>query len=71
MSKAGEQWYLVPEIEIRIPESWINVIRYCQEQLPFGDIRIRIVNGAPTELLESHPRVRFDRSATIPNSPII
>ena len=68
MPKAKEQWYLVPEIEVRIPESWINVIRYCQEQLPFGDIRIRIVNGAPTELLESCPRVRFDRPTTIPNS---
>ena len=61
MPKIEEKWYLVPDIEIRIPESWINVVRYCQEELPFGDIKIRIVNGAPTELVESRPRIRFDR----------
>ena len=66
--KTEEKWYLVPEIEVRIPESWINVVRYCQEQLPFGDIKIRIVNGAPTELLESRARVRFDRSTITPDN---
>ena len=66
MPKTEEKWYLVPDIEIRIPESWINVVRYCQEQIPFGDIKIRIVNGAPTELLESKPKIRFDQELSIP-----
>ena len=66
MPKTEEKWYLVPDIEIRIPESWINVVRYCQEQIPFGDIKIRIVNGAPTELLESKPKIRFDQELTLP-----
>ena len=70
MSKTEEKWYLVPDIEIRIHESWINLVRYCQEQIPFGDIKIRIVNGQPTELLESRPRVRFDKAPSIPMSEL-
>ena len=67
MPKTEEKWYLVPDIEIRIHESWINLVRYCQEQIPFGDIKIRIVNGQPTQLLEQKPTVRFDKRPTIPS----
>ena len=69
-TKNDEKWYLVPDIEVRIHESWINLVRYCQEQIPFGDIKIRIVNGQPTELLESRPRVRFDKLPSIPTSEL-
>ena len=61
-----ERYYMVPELEIRVHESWINLVRWCQEQMPFGDIKVRIVNGQPTELLEKIPRVRFDKQTTIP-----
>ena len=65
MPKNEEKWYLVPDVEIRIHESWINLVRYCQDQIPFGDIKIRIVNGQPTELLEAKAKVRFDKQPSI------
>jgi len=66
--KSEEKWYLVPDLEIRISESWINFIAYCQEKFPHGDITIRIVNAQPTDLLDQKPRVRFDKPSTIPTS---
>ena len=66
MSKTEEKWYVVPELEIRVHESWINLVHWCQEQMPYGDIKIRIVNGQPTELLEQKARVRFDKQVTVP-----
>ncbi len=67
MPKVEEKLYLVPELEIRISQSWINLISYCQEKFPYGDLTVRIVNAQPTDLLESRPRVRFDKVSTIPN----
>ena len=60
--------YLIPEIEIRVSESWIRLIRFCQVELPHGDLKVRIVNAQPTELLEAKRKVRFDREQTIPNN---
>ena len=67
MAKTEEKWYLVPDIEIRIHESWINLVRYCQDKFPYGDLTIRIVNAQPTDLLDQKPKVRFDKTPTIPN----
>jgi len=61
-----DRWYLVPELEVRVHESWINLVQYCRDQMPFGDIKIRIVNGQPTQLLEQKPSIRFDKQGTIP-----
>ena len=54
------------QIEIRVSESWIRLIRFCQVELPHGDLKVRIVNGQPTELLEAKRKVRFDKEETIP-----
>ena len=59
--------YLIPEIEIRVSPAWIRLIRYCQVELPHGDLKIRIVNAQPTDLLEVKPKVRFDREMSIPD----
>ena len=67
-SKSEEKWYLVPEIEVRVHESWINLVQYCRDQLPYGDIKLRIVNGQPTELLEQKAKIRFDKQPSIPNN---
>lgn len=61
-----EKWYVVPELEVRVHESWINLVNWCQTQMPYGDIEIRIVNGQPTERLSYHPKVRFDKKGSIP-----
>ena len=58
--------YLIPEIEIRVSPAWIRLIRYCQTEFPHGDLKIRIVNAQPTDLLEERRRIRFDKETTIP-----
>jgi hypothetical protein len=68
---AEEKVYIVPEINIRVSESWINLIYWCQTQCPHGDIEIKIVNGLPTDLVSWKPRIRFDKSNSIPSdSPL-
>ena len=67
-SKKDENWYLIPELEVRVHESWINLVQYCRDQIPFGDIKIRIVNGQPTELLEQKAKIRFDKQSSIPTN---
>ena len=56
-----EIWYIVPEIEVRVHESWIKLIQYCQETLPYGDIRIQISNALPTKRVKETPSIRFDK----------
>ena len=63
----SEVMYLVPELNIKISLAWVNLVHYCQTRIPFGDIRVRIVNANPTELLEEKPKIRFDKEPTIPN----
>ena len=65
-SKPEEKWYLVPEVEVRVHESWINLVVYCRDQMPFGDIKIKIVDGRPTTLLEQRPSIRFDKVQSVP-----
>lgn len=60
-SKREEIWYVVPEIEVRVHESWVNLIQYCQESLPYGDLRIEIANAQPTRKLKETPSIRFDK----------
>ena len=66
MSKNDEKVYLIPELEIRVHESWINLVSWCQTNAPYADIELRIVNGQPTELITCKPKVRFDKQASIP-----
>ncbi len=54
--------YLIPELNIRVSMSWLNLITFCQGSLPYGDISVKIVNGQPTELLDKKEKIRFDRS---------
>ena len=61
MAKPEEKWYLVPEIEVRVHESWINLVKYCQGNLWHGDLKIEIDNGQPGKRLEEIPSIRFDK----------
>lgn len=65
MPKTEEKWYLVPEIEVRVHESWINLVQYCQENIPFGDLTIKVANGQPTKRLKEVPSIRFDKQAAL------
>ena len=56
-----EIWYIVPEIEVRVHESWIKLMQYCQENLPYGEIKIQVSNAQPTRKLKETPNIRFDK----------
>ena len=65
MAKKEEFWYVVPEIEVRVHESWINLIKWCQENLPYGELKIQIANSQPTKRLKEIPSIRFDKQAPV------
>jgi len=56
------------ELEIRISQAWIRVIRFCQTEIPHGQLCIKIANGQPTDLVEEYTkrRIRFDKEETVP-----
>jgi len=47
--------------EVVVSPSWIRFIRFCKTKVPNGDIKIKIVNGEPTRLLEKKEDIRFDK----------
>ena len=60
--KNEETTYLVPELEVRISQSWVNLIKYCQESLPYGSMKIEVNNGQPGKKVKEKPSIRFDKS---------
>ncbi len=61
MVKKDEIWYVVPEVEVRIHSSWINLIQYCKDNIPYGSIRIQVSNSQPTKRSNETPSIRFDK----------
>jgi len=59
----------VPELEVRVSPSWIRFIRWCQVNVPYGQVCVKINNAEPGDLVPEHTkkRVRFDKEDTIPN----
>jgi len=59
---------LLPELEIRISPAWIRLIRFCQMNIPHGQVCIKISNAEPTDLVPEHTkrRIRFDKEESIP-----
>ena len=53
--------------ELRITHTWANFILYCRRYLKYGEIRVRIVNGEPTEPLDEKAKRRFDKPETLPD----
>lgn len=64
-SKTEERVFIVPELDVRVPESWVRLVRWCQVAFPNGDIKIKIVNSQPTKLLEYKPDIRFDKEPSV------
>jgi len=56
----SDNWYVVPELEVRIHSSWIELIRHCQIDMPYGDLKIKIANALPTKRVKETPKIRFD-----------
>ena len=55
--------YLVPEINISVSSAWVALVKYCQENLPYGDIKIEINNSQPGKRLKETPNIRFDKQS--------
>ena len=62
MSRTKETTYLVPEINITITSAWVNLITYCQANLPYGNLFIEINNGEPRRKVKEVPSIRFDKN---------
>jgi len=65
----NDEVYLVPELNIRIPISWIRLIRFVQTSLPHGQLCVKISNCEPTDLVKEHTveKIRFDKEESIPS----
>jgi len=68
MPKIEETTYLVPEINVTITQSWVALITYCQDNLPFGDLCVEISNGQPGKRVKETPSIRFDKSPRQPKN---
>ncbi len=64
MVTKAENFYIVPEIEVKIHGSWIDLIQYCQKTLSYGDLKIQISNTIPTKRIREVPNIRFDKQQT-------
>lgn len=67
-----KDFYEIPELEIRVSSSWIRFIRFCQVNIPHGQVCIKTANGNPTDLVPEYTkrRVRFDKEESIPTEII-
>ena len=55
------------QTEVKVTPAWIRLVRYCHSTMPHGDLKVKIVNGEPTKLLETKPDYRFDKPGMLPN----
>mgnify|MGYP001572494347 CR=1 FL=1 len=53
---------LLPEIEVRVSESWINFIQWCKINVPHGQVCFKINNGEPGDLVNDYTKVRINFS---------
>lgn len=65
MPKTEEITYLVPEVDATVSQAWVNLIQYCQENLPYGDLYIEINNGQPGKKVKEIPSIRFDHQPVV------
>ena len=56
---------LVPEVEVRISESWISLINWCKNNIPNGQVCFLINNGEPGKLVNKYTEanIRFDKKS--------
>lgn len=53
--------------DLIISDAWGRFVLFCKREAPYADVKIRLVGGEPTELLEVKKKVRFDKEPTIPS----
>lgn len=62
-----ERTYLIQSLSMRIPEPWIDLIRWCQEYFVSGKLGFRLINAIPTDLLQAKQNMNFSKPETIPS----
>jgi hypothetical protein len=71
--KPEKEEYEIPELQVRIPKSWIRLIVYCQRELADGQLCVKINNSEPGDLVSQYTekRIRFDREPRTGSESII
>ena len=65
--KSAKEFLSIEEMkELNINYAWANFIQYCRLKIPYGQIKVQIVNGFPTRMLDEKPDVRFDKPNSLP-----
>lgn len=54
-----------PQVEVRVSESWLTAIQFCQTIMPYGKVSMEIVNGQP-DRFSFVPELRFSKPNSIP-----
>ena len=67
-TKQQDRVWFVPQLEVRISESWVRMVRRCQTEFPDGVMRLTIANAEPKSVLDWKPNIRFDKEQR-PYSP--
>lgn len=49
--------------ELKVSDSWLRFILFCQSEFTEGVISVKIAAGQPTELVEAKRKIRFDKGA--------
>ena len=59
----NKEGYVIPELEIRVTPAWVRLIRFCQLNIPHGQLCIKLRDAQPTDLVPEHTkrRIRFDK----------
>ena len=58
--------------DVRISQTWANFILFIQREVPFGEVKIKLVGGEPVKLLTKTRDIRFDKVETLPRySPTV
>lgn len=53
-------------LQLKVSRSWIRFIIFCRTEAPHSELRFKVVNGEPTNLLECKKNIRFDKEDSIP-----
>jgi len=64
-TRQEDRVWVVPELEVRVSESWIRFVRWCQTEMPYGRVTVQIVNAQPTRMVDHKPDVRFDKEQPV------
>ena len=54
--------------EARVTPAWLRFILFCQKEIPHGEVKVQIVSGEPTKLIDFKRAIRFDKEGSVPSN---